>query len=92
MVKTIKRRYRLLSEHCGGEESAQRDLLIQRLVFMSILLETYEVKAAEGGDIDLGAYVRAASCLVGLVKTLGLDRHIKNVTDLKGYLAGKRQK
>lgn len=86
VVKTIRRRYQLLKEHCGGEESYQRDLLCQRVAFISIILETQEVQAAEGGDIDLGSYIQATNGLTGLLKTLGLDKRIKSVRDLSSYL------
>jgi hypothetical protein len=85
-VKLIKRRYELLKEHCGGGESAQRDLLVRRIAFVSIVLETAEVKACEAGEIDLGSYIQSVNSLVGLLKTIGLDRKVKNVTDLTAYL------
>jgi hypothetical protein len=89
VVKTIRRRYEVLKDHCGGNESHQRDLLCQRVAFISIILETQEVKAAEGGNIDLGSYVQATNGLTGLLKTLGLEKRVKNVTDLKTYLEAK---
>lgn len=89
VVKHIKRRYELLKDHCGGSESAQRDLLCQRLAFVSVILETKEVVAAEGGDLDLGSYTQGINCLVGLLRALGLERRMKNVTDLKAYLEQK---
>lgn len=92
VVRLIRRRYELLKEHAGGNESFQRDLLCQRLAFVSIILETKEVTAAEGGDLDLGSYVQAVNALVGLLKTLGLDKRMKTVSDLKSYLAEKSSK
>lgn len=90
VVKLIRRRYELLKSHAGGNESAQRDLLCQRCAFVSVILETKEVEAAEGNDLDLGSYVQGINCLVGLLRALGLEKRIKNVTDLKTYLEGKK--
>lgn len=90
VVKTIQRRYQLLKSHAGGDESFQRDLLCQRVAFISIILETQEVKAAEGGDLELGVYTQATNALTGLLKTLGLEKRIKSVTDLRGYLDQKK--
>src|SRR6185503_5636438 len=83
VVKTILRRYERIKEDAGGGESYQRDLLCQRVAFISIILETQEVKAAEGGEgFDLGVYTQATNALTGLLKTLGLDKRMKNVSDL----------
>lgn len=89
-VRAIKARYLRLREDCGGDESYQRDLLVQRVVFLSIVLETQEVRAAEGGDIELGSYIQAVNGLTGLLKTLGLDKRVRNITDLKQYLENRR--
>ena len=85
-VKLTRRRYQLLKEHGNGEGSFQRDLLCQRAAFISIILETQEVNALEGGAFDVGSYVQGANALHGLLKTLGLERHMKRVGDLKTYL------
>lgn len=90
VVRTIRKRYERLKEHAGGDESFQRDLLCQRVAFISIILETQEVKAAEGDGLDLGVYTQGTNALVGLLKTLGLEKRIKNVTGLKAYLDGKQ--
>jgi hypothetical protein len=90
-VKIIKKRYERLKQDAGGDESYQRDLLIQRAAFMSILIETQEVEASEGQSFDLGVYTQATNTLMGLLKTLGLEKRIKSVADLKSYLAGKEQ-
>lgn len=89
VVKGIRRRYQSLRDDAGGDASIQRDLLVQRACFLSVVLETQEVKVAEGGDIDLGSYTQMVNSLQGLLKTLGLERRAKEVTDLKGYLAGR---
>jgi hypothetical protein len=93
VVKTILRRYQHIKADAGGSESYQRDLLCQRVAFISIILETQEVKAAEGnGEFDLGVYTQATNALTGLLKTLGLEKRIKNVSDLRTYLDQKNAK
>lgn len=91
VVKIIKKRYERLKADAGGDESYQRDLLIQRAAFMSILIETQEVEAAESRDFDLGVYTQATNTLMGLLKTLGLEKRIKSVGDLQSYLAEKKE-
>ena len=56
-----------------------------------MILETKEVLAAEGGELDLGSYVQGINCLVGLLRALGLEKRIKSVTDLKTYLDEKKK-
>jgi hypothetical protein len=91
VVKIIRRRYELLKEHAGGNESYQRDILCQRAAFLSIILETQEVKAAEGNVLDVGSYVQACNGLSGVLIRLGLEKRVKNATDLRAYLEGKAQ-
>jgi hypothetical protein len=92
VVKLIRRRFELLKAHAGGHESMQRDLLCQRCAFVSVILETKEVKAAEGEDLDLGSYIQGINCLVGLLRALGLEKRIKSAGDLKAYLNEKEKK
>lgn len=91
-VRAVRSRYRTLHEACGGAESPQRDQLVQRAVFLSVMIETMEVEAAENGKLDSGSYVQSLNALVGLLRTLGLERRVKNVTDLNRYLAEKERK
>jgi hypothetical protein len=90
VVRAIKRRYEAVKDQCGGNESIQRDMLCQRVVFIATILETQEVQAAEGGELDLGVYTQATNSLIGLLKTLGLEKRIKSFTDLRGYLDQKK--
>ncbi len=91
VIRLIKKRVDLLREHCGGHESAQRDLLCQRLAFISVVLETQEVRCCEKGDLEnLGAYVQALNSMVGLIRLLGLERHIKKAGGLHQYLEQRR--
>ena len=92
VVKLIRQRHELLKAHAGGKESVQRDLLCQRCAFVSVILETKEVEAAETGKLDLGSYVQGVNCLLGLLRTLGLEKRIKTVSDLKTYLNEKEKK
>ena len=89
-VRAIKKRYEILKEHTQAD-SIQRDLLCQRAAFLACIVEKFEVECAEGEGLDLGVYTQAVNSLQGLLKTLGLTRQIKNVTDLKSYLEDKKR-
>ena len=81
----------MLREAVGGHESPQRDLLAQRIAFLAILIETFEVNAAEGQPFNVGSYVQAVNGFTGLIKTVGLEKRIKNVKDLQTYLEEREQ-
>ena len=92
VIRSIRSRYKTLYEACGGWESPQRDEIIQHLAFLSVMIETAEVTAAEEGRFDAGSYVQSLNALMGILKALGLDRRTKNVTDLNRYLAEKQRR
>ena len=87
IAKEIRHRYETLREDTGSD-SYQRELLCQRAVFMSVQLETMECEAAEGGRYDVGVYTQMTNALLGLLRTLGLDRKMKDTGDLQSYLEG----
>ena len=90
-IRAIRRRCRELKEHTGAD-SAQKDLLVQRATFISLQLETMEIETvATGEPFDSGRYAQMSNALLGILKTLGLNRHVRDVTDLKDYLK-RRQK
>jgi hypothetical protein len=87
-VREMVRRVTVLKEHVCAD-SAQKEILLQRVVFLSIRLETMEVSAAEGGEFDEGKYTQAVNSLLGLLKALGLENKAKKVLNLKSYVEGK---
>lgn len=90
VVRSMCARYEALRESCGGYESTQRDLLVRRIAFLSIQIETMEVNAMEGKPFDAGSYVQCLNSFLGFLKSVGLDRRAKNVTDLNRYLEEKK--
>ncbi len=72
----------------AGCDSAQKKLLAERAAFVACQLETAEVNAVEGGKMDVGAYVQAVNCLLGLLRALGLNRQTKQL-GLRGYVRSK---
>src|SRR6187402_3794460 len=63
VVRVIRKRIERLMTEAGGHESYQKELLVQRAVFIAVLLETQETNAAEGNPFDIGAYVKAVNTL-----------------------------
>lgn len=89
IAKEIRRRYDMLREDTAAD-SYQKDILCQRAVFISVQLETMEIEATESGRFDPGVYTQMTNALLGLLKSLKLDRKVKDVADLKAYMEGRR--
>ncbi|MCP5404603.1 MAG: hypothetical protein H6922_00040 [Pseudomonadaceae bacterium] len=58
VAKELRRRYEALRADVGAEESAQRDMLARRAVFMGMCLETMEADGIETGHFDAGVYTQ----------------------------------
>lgn len=84
-VREIRRRIACLTEHCNAD-SEQKRMLVQRAAFLGVLLETQECAAADSGNLDLGVYVQGINALVGVLKSLGIEKHIKHAGGLRAYL------
>lgn len=76
IVKEIKRRVEMLIRD-AEVDSYQKKLLCQRAVFVTIQLETMERTAVEQGKLDPGVYTQMVNSLVGLLKSLGLERKVE---------------
>ena len=71
-------------------DSYQKDLLCQRAIFISVQLETMELLAAEKGNFNAGVYTQMVNALLGLLKSLGLERRAKTVVNLKTYIKSNK--
>ena len=88
-AKVLRQRLTEIQGDLGGEGSlsyAKRSLA-RRAVWLESWIETQEVKAADGDEIAIGQQVQAVNSLIGLLKTLGLERKAKDVPSLQQYLA-----
>ena len=85
IVKEIKRRLATLTAD-AGVDSVQKQILAERVVFLTLKLETAEVEAAETGKFDLGSYTHALNVLAGLLKKLGLEAVEPEARDLEDIL------
>lgn len=60
---------------------------------MAARLESMEVAALDGEDIDWGMYTQACNCLNGVLTKLGLDKQLnKDIVTLEQYVNGKNGK
>jgi len=90
VVKEIRRRVDLLKTDTASD-SYQKDILCERAVFVCCQLETQERAAIETGKFDAGRYTQMVNALVGLLRSLGLERRAKKL-DVREYVRQKEGK
>lgn len=88
VVKTIRKKYEQLKEDSGAD-SLQKEMICQRAVFLATRLESMEMVALDKGQADWGVYVQGVNSLVGLLKSLGLEKKAKQV-NLSDYLEARK--
>lgn len=86
--RAVLARFDALTADLGGREnlSYQRLSLAKRAIYVEAVIEQQEARLARGEDVDLGKVSVLTNSLVGLLKTLGLDR-VARETTLADYLA-----
>lgn len=87
IVREIRQRYETLKEDCGAD-SYQKEMLVQRAIFIGLQLETMEVEAATKGIFDPAVYTQMVNALSGLLNKLGLDRKPAKAATLQAYVSG----
>lgn len=82
LAQEIHARYKALTDDLGGHEqlSYQKRALVSRVLFAELCLQRQEQELAAGGELDAGRYTQQVNSLLGLLKTLGLDRQSKEVS------------
>lgn len=91
ITQEVKRRYQALTDDLGGAAnlSYQQRAIVSRVLFVELSLQNQEADIAKGQEVDTGKYTQQVNSLVGLLKTLGLERKAKEVPDLASFLKSK---
>jgi hypothetical protein len=87
LVRAIQDRVATLKADTGAD-SRQKEILVQRAVFLTSVLETAEINAITGQPFDLGSYTQGINSLIGVLRALGLERKAKQL-GLATYVRGK---
>jgi hypothetical protein len=91
LIREIESRVERLKTECDAD-SYSRQILCERAVFLTAMLETNERDAVEGiKTLDTGQYVQAINSLIGVLKALGLERRAKKLGSLAAYVEGKQE-
>jgi hypothetical protein len=88
LVRELKARLLQLQADLGGDAmlSYAKRSLCRRAIFIEGKLEDFEAQLAQGKDAELGTYIQMTNSLIGLFKTLGLERKARTLS-LKDYIA-----
>lgn len=87
----MRARWQALTADLGGADRlsyAQRSL-VERALWIEHWIALQERVLADGGEADTGRMTQATNSLLGLYRTLGLERRAKDVTTLADYIAGR---
>lgn len=87
----MRSRWLELTGDLGGADRlsyAQRSL-VERALWIEHWIALQERVLAAGGDADVGRMTQAGNSLLGLYRTLGIERRQKDVTSLASYIASK---
>lgn len=89
----MRARWNDLTSDLGGADRlsyAQRSL-VERALWIEHWIAGQERILADGGEADLGRMTQATNSLLGLYRTLGLERRSRDVTpSLTAYIGGQR--
>lgn len=93
LAQAAHSRYQALTADLGGNDelSYQRRSLCKRIVWHELVIEQQEGALARGEEVDQGRLTQAVNTLIGLLKTVGLDRKARDVTDLQSFMAAREQ-
>ena len=91
IAQEMRGRWQAMTDDLGGEDRlsyAQRSLC-ERALWLEHFLAIQERALAEGraDEFDAGRWTQGANALLGLYRTLGIERRAKDVTDLQSFIA-----
>lgn len=89
IARVIRDRLAELQTDLGGRDalSYQQRSLTKRAIWLEAVIEQQEIQLSKGEEIDQGKLTQAVNSLIGLLKTLGLQRQARDVPTLHEYLS-----
>jgi hypothetical protein len=87
----LLQRLNTIASELGGADSLShiKMSLVKRAIWLEAVVESHEQNLANHQEIDLGAYVQALNGLVGLYRTLGIERRQRPVRALREVMASQ---
>ena len=91
VVKAMRRRLEELKRD-AGVDTVSKEWLAGRAVFLVGYLESQELDALEGKQIEWRQYLMATRSLSDVLSKLGLDREVKSAQRLSEYIENGKGK
>jgi hypothetical protein len=88
LARDMRARFDEIATDLGGIDglSYARRSLIERALWAEFWLAAQEKDLAQGGEFDAARWTQACNALLGLYRSIGLDRVAKRVPSLSEYL------
>jgi len=82
IARVIRDRLEELQNDLGGRDqlSYQQRSLAKRAIWLEAIIEQQEIALSRGEEVDQGKLTQAVNSLIGLLKTLGLQRRARDLT------------
>jgi hypothetical protein len=96
IFQQLKTAYDEITADCGGAENLSHVMLAlcERFVFLEFTLQNLEARIADNpknADEFISKWIQACNSVTGLAKTLGLEKRVRKVKNLREYVEGKAQ-
>lgn len=85
VVKLLRQRVQKLMDDCAADTLA-KELLCGRACYIASFLESQEMDAIEGKEMDWKTYLAAVRSLADVLNKLGLDKAVQGTKRLETYL------
>ena len=91
VARWLKSNLDTLMTDLGGADtlSYQQRSLCERVIHLEALIRNTETRLAQGEDVTPSSYGQLLNSLVGLYRTLGIERRTTEVVDLRHYLESR---
>lgn len=91
LAQAVQARYAHLTDDLGGHDrlSYSQRSLAKRALWLEAQIEMQEAALAKGEEVDTGRLTQSVNSLMGVLKTLGLDRVAHDTGSLSDYIAAK---
>lgn len=91
LAQTIRGRLAELANDLGGMDtlSYQERSLCKRIIWLEATIEIQEAALSRGEDIEHGKLSQSVNTLIGLLKTIGLERRSKELS-LSDFIKAKQ--
>jgi hypothetical protein len=89
LTAVVRERREALEAHCGGNPSYVQASLIKRVLWLELIVESYEQRFAAGEQVDIGAITQLGNTLKGYYKDFGIQRTARPVGRLHDIMEGK---